>query len=68
MSDDINSSTWLDQLSIEIILDIVDYLSSNDIIYTFFNFNQRFNSILLHHHRYLNNFEIPNHHSVFAIN
>jgi hypothetical protein len=43
--------TMFDQLATEILLDIFDYLSCNDIIYTFFYFNQRINSLLLHHQR-----------------
>ncbi|CAF1342136.1 unnamed protein product [Rotaria sordida] len=51
-----NSITWFDHLATEIILDIFDYLSCNDIIYTFFYFNQRLNSILLHYQHCSNNF------------
>jgi hypothetical protein len=51
--------TMFDQLATEILLDIFDYLSCNDIIYTFFYFNQRINSILLHHQRYLRTFQLP---------
>lgn len=46
MSDD-TSVTSFNQLPTETILDIFEYLSSNDIIYTFFDLNQRFHSILL---------------------
>ena len=42
-----NSLTWIDQLATETILEIFQYLSSNDIIYAFFDFNERFNSILM---------------------
>ncbi|CAF3886906.1 unnamed protein product [Rotaria sp. Silwood2] len=52
-----NSITWLDCLATEIILDIFDYLSCNDIIYTFFYFNQRLNSIVLQYQHCSNNFE-----------
>ena len=38
--------TWLDQLPIEIIFDIFEYLRSNDIIFTFFDFNQRFQDLV----------------------
>jgi hypothetical protein len=54
-----NSLTWFDCLSTDIIFEIFDYLSSNDIIYTFFYFNQRFNSILLQNQCFLNNLETP---------
>jgi hypothetical protein len=46
-----NSPTGFDQLATETILDIFDYLSCNEIIYTFFYLNQRFNSIVLQHQR-----------------
>ncbi|CAF0986977.1 unnamed protein product [Rotaria sp. Silwood1] len=52
-----NSITRFDRLATEIILDIFDYLSCNDIIYTFFYFNQRLNSILLHYRHCSNNFK-----------
>jgi hypothetical protein len=53
-----NSLTLFDQLATEIIFEIFDYLSCNDIVYAFFHFNERFNSILLQHQRYINNLEI----------
>jgi len=56
---DKNSLTFFDQLATEIVFEIFDYLSCNDIFYTFFHFNQRFNSILLEHYQYLNKFETP---------
>ena len=40
----------------EIIFMIFDYLSFNDIIYAFFNLNQRLNNLLLYNQRYL---ELP---------
>ena len=55
----IESTTWLDLLPTEIIFIIFDYLSHNDIIYTFFFFNQRFNNLLLQNQRYLNYLELP---------
>ena len=55
----IESHTWFDRLPTEIIFTIFDYLSSNDIIYTFFYFSQRFNNLLLKNQRYLNYFEFP---------
>ncbi len=42
----IESSTWLDDLPTEIIFLIFNYLSNNDIIYTFFFLSQRFNNFL----------------------
>jgi hypothetical protein len=54
-----NSLKLFDQLATEIIFEIFDYLSCNDILYTFFDFNQRFNSILLQHQRYSSNLELP---------
>ncbi|CAF3948599.1 unnamed protein product [Adineta steineri] len=55
----INSITWLDRFPIEIIFEIFDYLSNNDIIYTFFSFNKQFNNILIRHRRYFTNLELP---------
>jgi hypothetical protein len=55
----IESPTWLDRLPTEIIVTIFDYLSNNDIIYTFFNFNQRFNNLLIQNQRYLNYLDLP---------
>jgi hypothetical protein len=51
------SITWFDRLATEVIFDILDYLSSNDIIYTFFYFNQRFNNLLLQNQRYLSHIQ-----------
>lgn len=51
--------TLFDLLATEIILDIFEYLSCNDIIYSFFYFNQRLNLIVLQYQRYLNKFETP---------
>ena len=39
--------TWLDQFPSEIIFDIFEYLQSNDIIFTFFDFNQRFQDLVM---------------------
>ncbi len=55
----IKSTTLFDLLSTEILFIIFNYLSSNDIIYTFFFFNQQFNSLLLQNEYYLNYFELP---------
>jgi hypothetical protein len=54
-----NSLTFFDQLATEILFEIFDYLSCNDILYSFFYFNQRLNSIILKNQRYLNQFETP---------
>jgi len=54
-----NSLTLFDQLATEIIFEIFDYLSCNDILYTFFDFNQRFNSILLQHQQFSCKLESP---------
>ncbi len=48
------STTWLDHFPVEIIFMIFDYLSHNEIIYSFFHFNQRFNNLLLQNQRYAN--------------
>jgi hypothetical protein len=53
------STIWLDRLPTEIILTIFDYLSSNDIIYTFYFLSDRLNNILLQNQRYLNYLELP---------
>ena len=53
------STTWLNLFPTEIIFMIFNYLSSNDIIYAFSLFNQRFNHLLLQNPYYLNNFELP---------
>jgi hypothetical protein len=55
----IQSTTWLDFLPTEILFLIFDYLSNNDIVYTFFDYNQRLNNLLLENERYLNYFEFP---------
>ncbi len=54
-----NSLTLFDQLSTEIFFEIFDYLSCNDIIFTFFHLNQRFKSIILQHLQFLNHFTTP---------
>jgi hypothetical protein len=54
-----NSLTLFGQLPTEILFEIFDYLSCNDIFYAFFYFNQRFNSILLEDQRYSTNFQSP---------
>jgi hypothetical protein len=54
-----------DQLPTEILLEIFEYFSCNDIIYAFFYLNQRFNSILLQYHRLLNHFTTSTRHLSF---
>ncbi len=55
----IESTTWLDLLPTESIFIIFNYLSNNDIIYTFLHFNQRFNNLLLQNQCYFNYLELP---------
>ena len=55
----IKSPTWFDRLPNEIIFLIFDYLSNNDIIYTFFFFSERLKNLLLGSERYLNHLELP---------
>jgi hypothetical protein len=51
--------TWFDRFPTEIIYLIFDYLSNNDILYTFFFLNQRFNNLILQNQRYLTYLELP---------
>lgn len=53
------SRTWFDCLPTEIIFLIFDYLSNNDISYTFFNFNDRMTNLLFKNQRYFRYFELP---------
>lgn len=53
------TSTWFDRLSSEIICEIFDYLSCNDIIYAFFSLSIRLNNLLLQHPRYISDLEVP---------
>jgi hypothetical protein len=55
----IEFKTSFNCLPTEIIFLIFDYLSSNDIIYTFFFLTQRLNNVLLQNQRYLKYFELP---------
>ncbi|CAF2831649.1 unnamed protein product [Rotaria sp. Silwood2] len=55
----VESKILFNDLPTEIIFHIFDYLSNNDIIYTFFYLNQRLNNVLLNNKRYLNYFELP---------
>ncbi|CAF4473768.1 unnamed protein product [Rotaria sp. Silwood2] len=54
-----------DRLPNEIILETWEYLSSNDIIYSFFNLNQRFNNLFMEQRRILQSFELPTSYSLF---
>jgi hypothetical protein len=49
----------LDDLPVEIIYLIFEYLSSNDILYAFFFLNQRFKNILLENQSHINHMEFP---------
>jgi len=42
----IELTTWFDRLPTEIIFLIFEYLSTNDILYTFLDFNQRLDNLL----------------------
>ncbi|CAF3703314.1 unnamed protein product, partial [Rotaria sordida] len=48
----IGPKTWFDYFPNEIIFHIFEYLSTNDIIYTFFYFNRRLNNLLLKNQGY----------------
>ena len=54
-----NCVTMFDQLSTEIFLEIFDYLSSNEILYTFFDLNERFRAILHQYQRCISHLETP---------
>ncbi|CAF4446135.1 unnamed protein product [Rotaria sp. Silwood2] len=60
----LRSHTWFEQLPTEIILEIFDYLSCNDIIYSFFYLTERLNKFILQHQRYLS-LELPISNSIF---
>ena len=49
----------LGSISYRIILIIFQYLLSNDIFNSFFNFNQRFNNLLIQQHHFSKSFELP---------
>jgi hypothetical protein len=55
----IKSTIWFDFLPTEIIFQIFDYLSNNDIIYAFFNTSQRLNNLLLQNQSYVTYLELP---------
>jgi hypothetical protein len=54
----IESKTSFNCFPPEILFLIFDYLSSNDIIYTFFFLTQRLNNLLLQNQRYFNYLEL----------
>jgi len=51
--------TSIEDLPVDILFCIFDYLSKNDIIYTFLFLNQRFNNILFQNQRNFSYFELP---------
>jgi len=53
------SHTWLDRFPIEIIFNIFDYLSTKDILFSFFYFNQRFQNVLMQKQHFLRSLELP---------
>ncbi|CAF4904403.1 unnamed protein product [Rotaria sp. Silwood1] len=53
------SITMFDNLPTEIILDVFDYLSSNEIIYSFFYLNQRLQNLLIKQQYYINYLQLP---------
>ncbi|CAF3604664.1 unnamed protein product [Adineta steineri] len=55
----IETTTWFDYVPTEVLLMIFNYLSNNDIIYTFLFFNTRFNNLILQNQRYLQHLELP---------
>jgi hypothetical protein len=54
-----DSSTLFDRIPTEILFEIFEYLSCTDILYAFFDYNQRLNSILLQHKQYSSTLESP---------
>ncbi|CAF0995506.1 unnamed protein product [Adineta steineri] len=59
------SLTWFIRFPTEIIYEIFDYLSSNDILYTFFYYNKRLNNLIIHDQHHINYFELPSSNSKF---
>ena len=53
------SATWFDHFPTEIVILIFEYLSTNDILYTFFHLNDRLKNFLLENHYYSTYFELP---------
>lgn len=54
-----SSITWFDYLPTELIFHVFNYLSKNDIVYTFLFYNPRLNQILLDNENYFDYFETP---------
>jgi hypothetical protein len=54
----IESVTWFDDIPMEIIYLIFKYLSTNDILYTFFDLNERLKIFLLENHCYTTYLEL----------
>lgn len=57
--------TSFGDLPTEVLLSVFDYLTSNDIIYTFYSVNGRFRNLLAHHGRYLSHYELPTSNTAF---
>ncbi|CAF4251075.1 unnamed protein product [Adineta steineri] len=53
------STTWFDPFPTEITFLIFDYLSNNDIIYTFFFLSERITDLLLENKRYITYLKLP---------
>lgn len=53
------SAIWFDYFPTEIFILIFEYLSTNDILYTFFHLNDRLKDFLLENHNYSTYFELP---------
>ncbi len=54
-----DSLTSLVQIPTEILFEIFGYLSCTDVLYTFFHYSERLNSILLQHQRFSRTFVSP---------
>jgi hypothetical protein len=55
----IESTTWSDLLPTGILFLIFDYLTSDEIIYGFFNINERLNNLLLKNELHLKSLILP---------
>lgn len=53
------STIWFDHLPTEIFVLIFEYLSTNDILYTFFHLNDRLKNFLIENHSYSTYFQFP---------
>lgn len=58
-TNNIESNTLFDYFPNEIIFTIFDYLSNNDIMYTFFFFDTRMNNLVRQNQRFYNYLELP---------